>query len=184
MCGTDEYGTQTEAKAIQEGLTPQQIVDKYHAIHAQVYSWFDIGFDAFGRTTTAEQTRVTQDIFWQLHRAGRVIEQSMEQLYCAGCEKFLADRFVEGECPMCKYEDARGDQCDGCSKLINAVELVKPRCKFCSKRPEVRTSKHLFLDLAQIEGELKQWFGKASKGWSHNASVIAKSWLKGGLQPR
>lgn len=93
-------------------------------------------------------------------------------------------RFVEGTCPMCKFEDARGDQCDGCGKLINANDLIKARCKLCSKQPKVKTSKHLFIDLPKIEDELKEWFEESSKGWTHNAREIAKSWLKGGLQQR
>jgi len=188
ICGTDEYGTATETKAMSEGVTPRQIVDKYHAIHAEVYEWFGISFDHFGRTTTKEQTKITQDIFWSLHKAGKTREDSMEQLYCAKCDKFLADRFVEGTCPMCAYPDARGDQCDGCGKLINAVELVNPRCKLggkeCSGRPEVRTSKHVFIDLPAIEAEWAEWMETSSKGWSSNAREIAKSWLKTRLQPR
>jgi len=186
VCGTDEYGTQTETKALAEGLTPQQICDKYNALHSEIYQWFGISFDKFGRTTTEEQTKIAQDIFWSLHKTGHTTEDSVDQLYCTACEKFLADRFVEGTCPLtgCGYEDARGDQCDKCGKLINAVELIKPRCKLCPNSPEIRTSKHLFIDLPKIEDGLNSWFNKSSPQWTNNARVIAKSWLKGGLQPR
>ena len=184
VCGTDEYGTQTETKAMEEGLTPRQICDKYNKLHSEIYDWFNISFDKFGRTTTEEQTKIAQDIFWSLHNKGKTLEDSVDQLYCLSCEKFLADRFVEGECPLCHYEDARGDQCDKCGKLINATELINPRCKRTGKRPEIRTSKHLFIDLPQLETELNDWFNKSSENWTNNARVIAKSWLKGGLQQR
>lgn len=123
LCGTDEYGTATETKAMEEGLTPQEICDKYHAIHADIYRWFNISFDIFGRTTTPQQTKITQDIFQRLLTRGFVLQDTVEQLRCEHCARFLADRFVEGVCPFCGYEEARGDQCDKCGKLINATEL-------------------------------------------------------------
>ena len=184
VCGTDEYGTSTETKAIEEGLTPQQICDKYNALHTEIYQWFGIGFDKFGRTTTEKQTKIAQDIFWDLHKAGNLMEDSMDQLFCQKCDRFLADRFVEGQCPFCNFEDARGDQCDGCGKLINAIELKQPRCKLCNATPQVKTSKHIFINLPNVECELNTWLEESSKDWSSNARVIAKSWLRGGLQPR
>jgi len=184
VCGTDEYGTSTETKAVEEKLTPRQICDKYNALHAEIYEWFGISFDKFGRTTTEQQTKISQKIFWDLHAAGRTSEDSVDQLHCVNCDRFLADRFVEGECPLCGFNDARGDQCDACGKLINAIDLKSPRCKLCSQCPTVRTSKHLFLDLPQLEQQLAAWLEKSSEKWTNNARVIAKSWLKGGLQPR
>lgn len=186
VCGTDEYGTATETKALEEKCTPQQICDKYHQIHSDVYKWFDISFDQFGRTTTEKQTEVAQEIFWQLHENGNLVEDDMEQLHCQSCDRFLADRYVEGTCPLpgCGFEDARGDQCDKCGKLINAVELQKPRCKICSATPKTKTSKHIFIDLPKIEPKLTEWIDEASKLWTSNARVIAKTWMKNGLQPR
>jgi len=189
ICGTDEHGTATEAKALAEGLSPREICDKYHAIHSDVYKWFDISFDHFGRTTTPNMTKCAQDVFLKLHEKGFVSEDTVEQLHCAKCDKFLADRFVEGQCPIvtCKYDDARGDQCDGCGKLINAVELVNPRCKTCGRggpQPTIKTSKHLFMELPKLESRLTQWIEDSSKNWTNNARVIANSWLKGGLQDR
>ena len=184
ICGTDEYGTSTETKAVEEGITPRQICDKYNKLHEEIYKWFNISFDKFGRTTTEEQTEIAQDIFWSLHKEGYTMQDSVDQLYCTHCLRFLADRFVEGECPLCGYEDARGDQCDACGKLINASELILPRCKICARCPEVRTSNHLFLDLPKLEGRLTNWLEESSEKWSNNARIIAKSWVKGGLQPR
>lgn len=108
VCGTDEYGTATEARALEEGMSCAALCDKYHAIHAQVYRWFDIQFDVFGRTPSQEQTDICQSIFADLERQGCVIEQPVEQLYSEGLGRFLADRFVIGTCPHCRYPDARG----------------------------------------------------------------------------
>nr|XP_039252310.1 methionine--tRNA ligase, cytoplasmic-like [Styela clava] len=186
ICGTDEYGTATETKAAQEGVTPQQICDKYNKLHCEVYDWFNIDFDYFGRTTTKKQTVIAQDIFWHLHRNGYLQPQIVEQLYCAQCNRFLADRFVEGTCPLCTYEDARGDQCDKCGKLINAVELKNPKCKMCSASPEVRSSQHLFVDLPKLEPKLREHLKKSFEnvGWTANAKMITESWLRDGLKPR
>lgn len=186
VCGTDEYGTATENKAREEGLTPQQICDKYHAIHASIYKWFQIDFDYFGRTTTERQTEIAQDIFWRLHKHDFLLEDTVEQLRCENCQRFLADRFVEGICPHCRYPEARGDQCDKCGRLINAVELREPQCKVCRQTPVIRSSKHLFLDLPKLESQLEQWLEKSTStgDWTANAKQITRSWLRDGLKPR
>ncbi|XP_069704036.1 methionine--tRNA ligase, cytoplasmic isoform X2 [Periplaneta americana] len=184
ICGTDEYGTATETKALEEGLSPQQICDKYFKIHDAVYQWFNISFDNFGRTTTTEQTEICQDIFLQLYENGFMSTESVEQLLCENCNRYLADRFVEGICPRCAYQDARGDQCDGCGHLVNAAELISPRCKVCQKTPVIRKSEQFFLELPKIEPLLRNWLEKVIDGWSNNARVITKAWLKDGLKPR
>lgn len=184
VCGTDEYGTATETKALEEKLTPQEICNKYFEIHDAIYKWFNINFDIFGRTTTPEQTRICQDIFLKVNEEGYIISNVVEQLLCEKCDRFLADRFVEGVCPHCAYDDARGDQCDGCGHLINAVELIKPRCKTCKETPVIRHSKQFFLDLPSIEPKLKEWMDKSSLSWSHNAREIARAWVNDGLKPR
>ncbi|XP_041835884.1 methionine--tRNA ligase, cytoplasmic isoform X2 [Melanotaenia boesemani] len=186
VCGTDEYGTATENKAREEGLTPQQICDKYHAVHSSIYKWFQISFDFFGRTTTNKQTEIAQDIFWRLHKNGYLVEDTVEQLRCENCQRFLADRFVEGTCPHCSYPEARGDQCDKCGRLINAVELREPQCKVCRQTPVIRSSKHLFLDLPKLETQLEQWLEKSTStgDWTANAKQITRSWLRDGLKPR
>ncbi|CAH1408079.1 unnamed protein product [Nezara viridula] len=184
ISGTDEYGTATETKALEEGLTPQEICDKYFAIHSDIYSWFNISFDHFGRTTTVEQKEVVQNIFNACHKNGFTSVAEMDQLFCEKCERFLADRFVEGTCPDCKFEDARGDQCDGCGHLMNTVDLIAPRCKLCQTTPVVRQSQQLFLELPKIDSWLGNWVDQTSNGWSNNAKVITKSWLNKGLKPR
>ncbi|XP_055385323.1 methionine--tRNA ligase, cytoplasmic [Condylostylus longicornis] len=186
ICGTDEYGTATENKALAENLTPKEICDKYFELHNAIYRWFGIGFDYFGRTTTKEQTEVVQNAFEEINRAGFIQRESVEQLLCQKCDRFLADRFVEGTCPHpgCGYEDARGDQCDKCGKLVNATELIRPRCKVCNTTPVIKLSEQLFLDLPKIEPKLHDWVEISDVGWTHNAKVITRSWLKEGLKPR
>ncbi|XP_014220044.1 methionine--tRNA ligase, cytoplasmic [Copidosoma floridanum] len=184
ISGTDEYGTATEAKALEEKMTPQEICNKYFDIHNDIYRWFNIGFDYFGRTSTPEQTEVTQEIFLRVLEQGYVISNSVDQLLCGNCDKFLADRFVEGTCPGCKYEDARGDQCDGCGHLINAIELINPRCKVCNSRPTIKASTQLFLDLPKIEKRLQEWAPTVTNGWSAVARSVMKPWLRDGLKQR
>ncbi|EJS43609.1 mes1p [Saccharomyces arboricola H-6] len=186
ICGTDEYGTATETKALEEGVTPRQLCNKYHEIHSNVYKWFQIGFDYFGRTTTEKQTEIAQDIFTKLDSNGYLEEQSMKQLYCPVHNSYLADRYVEGECPKCHYDDARGDQCDKCGTLLDPFELINPRCKLDDASPEPKFSDHIFLSLDKLESQISEWVGKASEegNWSKNSKTITQSWLKDGLKPR
>ncbi|KAK3337472.1 methionyl-tRNA synthetase [Cercophora scortea] len=184
--GTDEYGTTTETKALVEGCTPQELCDKYHAVHAEIYKWFNISFDIFGRTTTELQTRITQDIFLELHKNGFLEERMTTQLYCEEHHSFLADRLVEGECPKCGYKDARGDQCDLCGLLLDPLELKNPRCKIDGSSPVTRETKHIFLELDKLQPKILTIFNESlAKGaWSANGAQITAAWLKQGLQPR
>lgn len=169
-----------------EDCTPQQLCDKYHTIHAAVYKWFNISFDIFGRTTTQLQTDITQDIFLKLHRNGFLKEEMTTQLYCQQHNSFLADRFVEGECPFCKYPDAHGDQCDSCGQLLDPLELKNPRCKVDGATPVTRDTKHTFLELDKLQPEIEPFFLQSAKegGWSNNGKEITSAWLKEGLKPR
>jgi methionyl-tRNA synthetase len=186
VCGTDEYGTATETKALEEKMSPRDLCTKYHKIHKDVYDWFDIGFDYFGRTTTDKQTEIAQSIFMKLYENGYLEEQIMRQLYCPEHNGYLADRYVEGECPKCHYEDARGDQCDKCGGLLDPFELINPRCKLDNATPIPKNSKHIFLSLDKLEEPLKEWILKSSEEghWSKNSKTITNSWLKEGLKPR
>jgi len=136
----------------------------------------------------SKQTQISQEIFTNLNKNGYVFSDEVEQLYCETCSKFLADRFVEGTCPYCGYHDARGDQCDKCGKLINAVELINPRCKKTSERPVIKSSQHLFLDLPKLspllESYLNETISHKDSRWTNTAGVITRSWLKEGLKPR
>lgn len=186
ICGTDEYGTATETRALKEGVSPRELCDRYHAIHRDIYAWFNISFDYFGRTSTDEQTAIVQDIFKKVDAAGYISEHELEQLYCPSCERFLADRFVEGTCPHCHSEGARGDQCDSCQTLLDPVELINPRCGVCGTTPIPKKTKHLYIDLPKALPLLESWMEKASKEgfWANNAIQVTKSWIRDGLKER
>lgn len=186
VCGTDEYGTATETKAQEEGKTPKELCDYYHAIHSDIYKWFNIAFDNFGRTSTPQQTEITQGMFLDLEKNGYIKEHTIEQLYCSSCNRFLADRYVRGTCPSCGYEDARGDQCEACGKLLDPTELKNPRCSSCGATPEIRSTKHLYIDLPGILPDYEKWMKQASVDgkWSRNALQMTQAWIRDGLQER
>jgi len=186
VCGTDEYGTATETKASEEGLSPRQLCDRYYTIHDDIYRWFHIAFDKFGRTSTPIQTEVTQDIFKKLDAAGFIIEREIEQLYCSSCERFLADRYVLGVCPHCASSNARGDQCEDCGKLLDPTELKDPKCSSCSSTPKAEKTKHLYIDLPKIKDRLEAWIKVASVNgfWANNAIQMTQAWIRDGLRER
>jgi methionyl-tRNA synthetase len=186
VCGTDEYGTATETKALAEGTTCAAVCDRYHALHAGVYAWFGIAFDRFGRTPTWQQTAIAQAIFTDLEAGGLLQAEAVQQLYSEAAGTFLADRFVEGTCPKCAFPDARGDQCDGCGSLLNPTELVHPRCKLTGTVPVVRTSTHIFLDLPSLTPDLAAYHAAAAAagGWSANCVQTTGAWMRDGLRPR
>lgn len=186
VCGTDEYGTATETKAREEGLTTRQICDKYHNLHMAVYKDFNISFDIFGRTSTEEQTLIAQTIFKDLDRNGLISEQTSQRTFCRKDNMFLADRFVEGTCPHCGSEDARGDQCDQCGKLLEPENLIAARCKICGNQPVLKETSHLYLNLDRLQDKLALWIEQSGKkgNWTRNALQTTMSWLEKGLQPR
>ena len=186
VCGTDEYGTATETRALQEGVSPKELCDHYHKIHTDIYQWFNIDFDKWGRTSTPEQTEIVQHIFNKCDEAGLIREDTISQLYCESCERFLADRYVLGTCPYCGYTDARGDQCENCGKLLDPTDLIDPRCNTCGHTPVERETKHLYLDLPKVLPKLQAWMDEASvKGfWAKNALQMTKSWIRDGLKER
>lgn len=189
-------------------MTPEELCAKYHAIHKSIYDWFKIEFDIFGRTPTAQQTKIVQEIFRGLWDNGYIEERETTQPYCPveGHASFLADRFVEGECSICGDPGARGDQCDKCGNLLDPLEpevktgndqeqdvevkatgwLVNPRCKLDGATPEKRTTKHLYLRLDALKDKIVPWFEKVSKEneWSTNTTSIVQSWIDKGLKPR
>ncbi|KAL7629643.1 hypothetical protein AAE478_001165 [Parahypoxylon ruwenzoriense] len=204
ICGTDEYGTATETQALAEGVDPATLCSKYNAIHRDIYAWFRIDFDIFGRTPTPQHTEIVQAIFTKLWEKGFIEERETEQAYCPAHSSFLADRFVEGECSLCHAAGARGDQCDTCGNLLDPLEpaedtkaesgedrkatgwLVNPRCKLDGATPERRKTKHLYLRLDALQPEIKTWLDNSSnsKDWSSNAISITQSWIHDGLKPR
>ncbi|KAI4212541.1 MAG: hypothetical protein LQ351_004793 [Letrouitia transgressa] len=188
ICGTDEYGTATETKALEEGISPKELCDKYAQVHAEIYEWFEIGFDIFGRTSTDQQKDIVQHIFRKLHENDYLVERTSRQPYCEKHKAFLADRFIEGTCPKCGYDDARGDQCDSCGSVdYEPLDLIKPRCKIDPDvTPIARDTRHIHLRLDKLQPKIEQWSKEASvKGdWSRNGKIITESWLKQGLRDR
>lgn len=186
ICGTDEYGTATETKAIEVNKTPRELCDYYYGEHTKIYDWFHIKFDKFGRTSNDECTEITQALFNDLDKNGFIKEHANKQLFCPHCNMFLADRYVHGTCPKCGSEKARGDQCDDCGSLLDPTELKEPKCATCGSTPEVRETKHLYIDLPSISKKLDGWMNEVSvKGkWSDNAINITKAWIRDGLNER
>lgn len=185
ICGSDEHGTATETKAKQEGITPQELCDKYYELHKQVYDWFNISFDGgFGRTSKQNHHVIAQDIFKKVEANGYIEEKTIVQPYSVKSQMFLADRFIEGTCPHCHYEEARGDQCDHCGKLLSPQELLHPKSTIDGTKPEFRETTHLFLRLDKLQPALETWTQKAGKNWTQNTVRTTNAWFKEGLQPR
>ncbi len=186
ICGTDEYGTATETKALEEGITPRELCDRYHAIHRDIYSWFNISFDTFGRTSVPVHTEITQHIFLRLHENGYITQHTLNQLFCEKDQRFLADRYVRGTCPHCSYPEARGDQCENCGKLLDPTDLLGPRCSVCGTTPVLRETTHLYIDLKAILPKLRAWMETtAVRGfWARNAVQMTYAWMRDGLKDR
>jgi len=188
ICGTDEYGTATETKALEEKCTPKELCDKFHKLHKKIYDWFDIDFDIFGRTSEPKHTVITQEIFLELQKNNCIEKKEIEQFRCNKCNLTLSDRFIYGICYHgdCKYDKARGDQCDKCGKLCNALELINPKCKLCNSPPEKFKSYHYFLNLPNVEPELRKWIEKASKegNWTQNSISITTGFINEGIKER
>ncbi len=186
VCGNDEYGTATETKAREEGLTPREICDKYHEVHKKIYKHFNISFDVFGRTSTEEHTEIVQKIFRKIYDNDCLLVIESEQYYSESQGKFLADRLIRGTCPKCGYEDAGGDQCDGCSSLLNPIDLINPRCAIDGKPIILKKTENLYLDLPLLSKKLEDFQEIAIKKgfWPNNAATTTRSWMKRGLEPR
>ncbi len=186
ICGTDEYGTATETRAREEGITPEQLCTRYYKIHKDIYDWFNIAFDRFGRTSTPEQTEIVQHIFLKLYENGYINEYEIEQLYSEESEMFLADRYVRGTCPHCGYEEARGDQCESCGKVLDPSDLINPRSTVDNSTPVLRKTRHLYINLPAILPKLQAWMDEASvRGrWAYNALQMTQGWIRDGLRER
>jgi methionyl-tRNA synthetase len=184
ILGTDEYGTPTEVGALKEGMDVKEYCDKYFSIHKETYEKFDLSMDRLGRTTNEKHIKLVQDVFNELNKNGFISEKEIEQIYSIDDDMFLADRYVEGTCPKCGYEKARGDQCDGCGSLLNPTDLKDAYSTVSgSKNLEVRKTKHLFLKLSNMQKSVESWLDTRD-GWSKTALSIAHKWLKEGLHDR
>lgn len=190
ICGSDEHGVPITIKAKKEGVTPQQIVDRYHGIIKDAFARFGITFDIYSRTSSKMHARTASDFFRKLYDAGDFIEQTTEQYYDPEAQQFLADRYITGTCPRCHSEGAYGDQCEKCGSTLSATELINPRSAISGATPILKQTRHWFLPLDRYEGALREWIldehGPSGEGetWKSNVYGQCKSWLDGGLQPR
>jgi methionyl-tRNA synthetase len=183
VSGSDEHGTPITISAEKENTTPQVIVDRFNDEHTQNMKDMGISFDLFTRTTTENHSKVVQDIFKTLYEKGDIYKKSVESFYCKDCKRYLPDRYIEGTCPYCGNEKARGDQCDECGKLLDPQELNKVKCKICGSEPEIKTSEHLFFALSKFESKLVDWM-KEKNHWKSSVLKFTQNWLKNGLKDR
>ena len=182
--GSDEHGVPITIKAKQEGVTPQQIVDKYHGIIKQSFKEFGISFDIYSRTSNKIHHETAAEFFTTLYNKGEFIVKTTEQLYDEENKQFLADRYITGTCPFCNNEKAYGDQCEKCGTSLNATDLINPKSVLSGNVPVMKETKHWFLPLDKYEPWLKQWILEEHREWKTNVYGQCKSWLDQGLQPR
>ena len=185
ICGSDEHGVPITLKAKKEGVTPQDVVDKYHAIIKQSFSDFGISFDNYSRTSAEVHHDTASEFFKKLYDKGKFIEEATEQLYDAEANQFLADRFVIGTCPKCGYDESYGDQCEKCGTSHNATDLINPKSAITGNAPTTKVTKHWYLPLDKYEQWLREWIVEGHKNdWKTNVLGQVKSWLDDGLKPR
>lgn len=182
--GSDEHGVPITIKAKQEGVTPQDIVDKYHGIIKSSFEKFGISFDIYSRTTSKTHYETASGFFKTLYDKGEFIEKTTEQYYDEEAKQFLADRYITGTCPHCGNENAYGDQCEKCGTSLNATDLINPKSTLSGQPPVLRSTSHWYLPLDKIEPFLKNWILEQNKHWKANVYGQCKSWLDQGLQPR
>nr|WP_298792162.1 methionine--tRNA ligase [uncultured Allomuricauda sp.] len=185
ICGSDEHGVAIPMKAKKEGVSPKEIIDKYHGIIKKSFVDFGITFDNYSRTSAEVHHKTASDFFQKLHAQGDFIEEVTEQLYDEEAKQFLADRFVTGTCPRCGNEEAYGDQCENCGSSLNATDLINPKSTITGGVPTLKSTKHWFLPLDRYEDFLKEWIIKGHKNdWKPNVYGQCKSWIDDGLKPR
>ncbi len=184
VCGSDEHGVPITLKAKKEGVSPQDIVDRYHSINKKAFSDFGISFDIHSRTTSKVHRETASEFFKSLYEKDEFIEKTTQQYYDTEAQQFLADRYITGTCPKCKNEGAYGDQCESCGTSLNATDLIHPKSTLSGSTPELRDTLHWFLPLDKYEPWLKNWILNENKHWKVNVYGQCKSWLDAGLQPR
>lgn len=185
ICGSDEHGVAISMKAKKEGITPQQVIDKYDGIIRQSFLDFGISFDNYSRTSSEIHHKTASEFFKKLYDNGDFIEETTDQLYDAKADQFLADRFVTGTCPKCDNPEAYGDQCEKCGSTLNATDLIHPKSTITGETPILKSTKHWFLPLNRYESFLREWILEGHKNdWKPNVYGQVKSWVDGGLEPR
>lgn len=182
--GSDEHGVPITIKARKEGVSPQDIVDRYHNIIKQSFQEFGISFDIYSRTTSPIHNRTASDFFKDLYDKGKFVERTSKQYYDAEAETFLADRYITGTCPHCGNEKAYGDQCEACGTSLSATDLINPKSTLSGAVPQLKETKHWYLPLNEYEDFMRQWILEGHKEWKTNVYGQCKSWIEQGLQER
>ena len=183
VSGSDTHGTPITIRADEEGITPQEVVERYHAMFLEAWQKLGITFDLFTHTNTDNHEEVVHRVFKSLLEKGYIYTGNMLLAYCAQCDRYLPDRYVEGTCPHCGNLRARGDQCDACGRTLDPQELVDPRCSICGATPEFRESEHFFLKLSAFEKPLLEWVEKQDH-WRNNVKNFTRQFLRDGLKDR
>ena len=182
--GSDEHGVPITIRARKEGITPQDVVDRYHKLIKDSFEEFGISFDVYGRTTSKVHCETASDFFRTLYDKGEFVEKTSMQYYDEEAHTFLADRYITGECPYCHAEGAYGDQCEKCGSSLSPTELINPKSAISGSKPVMRETKHWYLPLDKHEAWLRQWILEDHKEWRNNVYGQCKSWLDAGLHPR
>jgi methionyl-tRNA synthetase len=183
VSGSDEHGTPIEVEALKQGITPKKLTDRNHAIVAELFRRWGASFDNYTRTESPVHKEFVQETLMKIYWNGYIFSQDTQMLYCEHDQRFLPDRFVEGKCPYCGYERARGDQCDKCGRLLETTFLLEPRCVICGNTPTVKTTRHWYIDLSKFAEPLTK-FLRENKQISSNAKNFSLNWIKEGLKPR
>ncbi len=183
VSGSDAHGTPITIRADQEGTDPETVLQRYHAQFLDTWQRLGISFDLFTSTHTENHQRVVQDIFLRLKEQDYIYSDTMLLAHCVGCVRFLPDRYVEGTCPHCSNDRARGDQCDNCGHTLDPIDLVEPRCSICGETPDFRNSEHFFLRLSAFQQPLLDWIAE-KEHWRPNVANSTRGFLQGGLKDR
>jgi methionyl-tRNA synthetase len=183
VSGSDEHGTPIEVEALKEGITPKELTDRNHARVAELFKRWEASFDNYTSTESPVHKAFVQETLMKIYRNGYIFSQETQMLYCTHDQRFLPDRFVEGKCPYCGYERARGDQCDRCGRLLETTFLIEPHCVICGNAPTVKTTRHWYIDLSKFAEPLTK-FLQENKQISGNAKNFSLNWIKEGLKPR
>ena len=183
VSGSDEHGTPIEVEALRQGITPKELTDRNHARVAELFRKWGASFDNYTRTESPVHKQFVQKTLLEIQKNGYIFEQDTQMLYCLHDQRFLPDRFVEGKCPYCGYERARGDQCDRCGRLLEPTMLVEPYCVICKTTPTVKTTRHWYIDLSQLSEPLTQYL-QDNQQLPANVKNFSLNWIKEGLKPR
>jgi methionyl-tRNA synthetase len=183
ICGSDEHGVPITITAEKEGITPQQVVDKYHYMNKESFEKFGMSFDNYSRTSLPLHHQSAQEFFLELYKKGILKEKTTKQLYCENDKMFLADRYVEGICPVCGSPGARGDQCEKCGSWLEQTDLIEPKCKICGSTPIIKDTSHWYLPLGDFQKRLEEWISTKTH-WKENVKQYVQSWFREGLQDR